>query len=146
MKKKFSKKWKASKKPTKQRKYHHNAPLHIKQKFMTARLSKDLQKKYNLKRISVKKGDTVKVARGQFKKKSGKITKVNLKKERVYIENMHLIKRDGTKVFYPIHPSNLIITELLIDDIKRKKKLEKKNGTPQKTSHTKDVANKEKAE
>ena len=30
-----------------------------------------------------------------------------------------MIKKDGTKVFYPIHPSNLVVTELNLDDKKR---------------------------
>ena len=122
----FSRAWKASKKPRKQRKYRYQAPLHIKQKFMIARLSKELQKKYNIKRIQVKKGDTVKIMRGQFQKKTGKVNAVNLKKERVFVENAHYIKKDGAKSFYPIHPSNLLITELIIEDKKRKNKLERK--------------------
>jgi len=126
MKNKFSRSWKASKKPRKQRKYRYQAPLHIKQKFMIARLSKELQKKYNIKRIQVKKGDTVKIMRGQFQKKTGKVNAVNLKKERVFVENAHYIKKDGAKSFYPIHPSNLLITELIIEDKKRKNKLERK--------------------
>jgi len=112
MKNKFSRSWKASKKPRKQRKYRYQAPLHIKQKFMIARLSKELQKKYNIKRIQVKK--------------TGKVNAVNLKKERVFVENAHYIKKDGAKSFYPIHPSNLLITELIIEDKKRKNKLERK--------------------
>ena len=126
MKNKFSRSWKASKKPRKQRKYRYQAPLHIKQKFMIARLSKELQKKYNIKRIQVKKGDTVKIMRGQFQKKTGKVNAVNLKKERVFVENAHYIKKDGAKSFYQIHPSNLLITELIIEDKKRKNKLERK--------------------
>ena len=93
---------------------------------MIARLSKELQKKYNIKRIQVKKGDTVKIMRGQFQKKTGKVNAVNLKKERVFVENAHYIKKDGAKSFYPIHPSNLLITELIIEDKKRKNKLERK--------------------
>ena len=126
MKNQFSHSWKASKKPRKQRKYRYHAPLHIKQKFMTAPLSKELQKKYSIKRIQVKKGDTIKIIRGQFKKKTGKVTSVNLKKERVFVENAHHTKKDGSKAFYPIHPSNLLITELIIEDKKRKNKLERK--------------------
>jgi len=143
--KKFSLAWNASKKPRKQRKYRFNAPLHIKQKFMTAPLSKELEKKFNIKKIQVKKGDTVKVMSGQFKKKSGKIVKVNLKKERLQIENIHWIKKDGSKVFYPIHPSKTMITDLLMDDKKRKKQTERKNDTSQKTGDTKNVANRKKA-
>ena len=111
---------------------------------MTAHLSKELQQKYGKKRIPLRKGDTVKIMIGQFKKKTGKVTKVNLRKERIYVENVHHAKRDGSKSFYPLHPSNVLITELYTEDKKRIKKWERKNGTHQKTSRAKDMADKEK--
>lgn len=119
MKKDFSNKWIKSKQPRKQRKYSYNAPLHIRGKFMGAHLSKDLMKKYNRRSIKVRKGDKVTILRGQFKKKAGRIERVDLKKTKVYITGIEMIKKDGTKVFYPIHPSNLIVTELNLDDKKR---------------------------
>ncbi|MEK6835561.1 MAG: 60S ribosomal protein L26, partial [Nanoarchaeota archaeon] len=36
------------------------------------------------------------------------------------------VKLDGSKVYYPLHPSNLMITELNLNDKKRKAKLERK--------------------
>ncbi len=86
---------------------------------MGAHLSKDLMKKYNRRSIKVRKGDKVTILRGQFKKKTGRIERVDLKKTKVYITGIEMIKKDGTKVFYPIHPSNLVITELNLDDKKR---------------------------
>ena len=144
MKKKYSKSWISSKQPRKQRKYRYNAPLHIKKKFVSANLSKELRKKYNKRSLQVKKGDTIKIIRGQFKGKTSKINRVSIKKTKVYLENINLIKKDGTKVFYPIHPSNLQITEILLEDKKRKRILERKNGTPIKTSSTKNMAAEEK--
>lgn len=126
MKKKFSKHWKSSKQRRKQRKYRYNAPLHIRQTFISANLSKELRKKYGKRNVPLKKGDIVKIMRGNFKKKTGKVTKVNLKKTKVNVEGINLTKKDGTKVFYPLSPSNLQIIELLIDDKKRKKLLERK--------------------
>lgn len=79
-----------------------------------------------MRNIPVRKGDIVKVLRGQFKKKSGKITKIFLKKTKVNVEGMDLIKKDGSKVPYLIHPSNLMITELNLEDKKRQKALTKK--------------------
>ncbi len=61
MKKKFSDKWKASKLPRKQRKYLANAPLHIKRKFLSANLSKELRKKHGKRSIPIRKGDTVRI-------------------------------------------------------------------------------------
>ena len=121
MKTKFSSSWKKSKQPRKQRKYRHNAPLHVKQKFVSVHLSKDLRKKHNKRSMNLRKGDSVKVARGQFKNKSGKVDEVRVKKTSVYVSGVELVKRDGTKSRYPIHPSNLIITELNMDDKMRNK-------------------------
>jgi len=119
MKKDFSSEWIRSKQPRKQRKYRYNAPLHIKGKFMAAHLSKELNKKYNRRSIKVRKGDKVTILRGQFRKKTGRIEKIDLKKTKTYIAGIEMIKKDGTKVLYPIHPSNLVVTELNLDDKKR---------------------------
>ncbi len=67
MKNKFSAKWKSSKQVRKQRKYRHNAPLHVKQKFVHVHLSKELKKKYQTRNLGLKKGDKVKVLRGQYR-------------------------------------------------------------------------------
>ncbi|MFH0936324.1 MAG: 50S ribosomal protein L24 [Candidatus Woesearchaeota archaeon] len=125
MKIKWSKHWKSSKQRRKQRKYRYNAPLHVRKKFLSVNLSKDLKKRYNTRNISLRKGDKVKVVRGQFKKHIGKVESLNYKKIRVYIEGINAVKKDGTKKFIPINPSNLMITELNLDDKERKKILER---------------------
>ena len=123
MKKKFSTSWKSSKQPRKQRKYRANAPLHIKKKLLNVNLSKDLRNKYKKRNIPVRKGDLVKILRGKFKKKQGKITVVNTKKAKVIIEGMQVKKQDGSKANIKFQPSNLQIIELNLDDSKRTKKL-----------------------
>jgi len=126
MKKKFSKKWIASKQPRKQVKYRANAKLHTKGKFVSVNLIKSLREKYEKRSLRLRKGDTVKILRGQFKNKSGKVSKVDIKKSKIFVESIHLIKKDGTKAFYPINPSNLQITEIVVDDKIRKQILERK--------------------
>ncbi len=125
MKKKFVSTWKRSKQPRKQRKYRYNAPYHLKQGMMGSHLSKELRVKYKLRSCPVRKGDKVKILRGQFKGQVGKVERVQFKKRRVYILGIEVIKKDGTKVMYPIHPSNLQIAELYLDDKKRLKRLKK---------------------
>ena len=49
----------------KQRNYRHKAPLHIKQKFVSAHLSKELRQKCGRRSLGVRKGDKVKVTTGQ---------------------------------------------------------------------------------
>ncbi|MEK6886542.1 MAG: 50S ribosomal protein L24 [Nanoarchaeota archaeon] len=122
----FSNAWISSSNPGKQRKYRFNAPLHKKRKFLSARLSKDLTKKYNTRNIPVRKGDRVKVIRGTYKGTLGKIERIELKRERIFVEGTDRTKRDGTKSLYPIHPSNVIIYDLVLDDKMRKKVLERK--------------------
>lgn len=116
MKKEWSSSWKSSKLPRKQRKYRYNAPLHVKQKFLGVHLSKELRKKYGKRSIGVRKGDSVKIMRGQFAGKAGKVNSVYLKRSRVAVEGIDNIKKDGTKRPYPLQPSNLMLTELNLDD------------------------------
>lgn len=92
---------------------------------MSAHLSKELIKKHKRRSMPIRKGDTVKVLRGSFKNKTGKVEFTNLKKIKVYLDTLHKTKKDGTKSFYPIHPSKLLITTLNLDDKERKKILER---------------------
>jgi len=133
MKTNFSTSWKSSKQPRKQRKYIANAPMHIKRKFVSSTLSKELRKKHNKRSIPIRTDDKVKVLRGQFKKKEGVVTKVNIKKSRIFIDSVQLLKKDGSKVFYPVHPSNVMITELNLTDKERRKIFDRKNDTPKET-------------
>jgi large subunit ribosomal protein L24 len=125
MKKSWSKSWKSSIQTRKQRKYQKNAPLHIKHKFLGASLSSDLRKKYSFRSLPVRVGDTVKIITGQFKGKEGKVTKVSLAKTRIHVEGATISKADGSDSFYPIHPSNVQIIKLNLDDEKRVAKIEK---------------------
>lgn len=115
MKSLFSIKWLSSIQPRKQRKFRANAPLHIKGSFLSAKLSKDLQEKQKTRSVRVRSGDKVKILRGQFKGKTGAVDKVVVSKERIYIAGAEIIKKDGGKVPYPIHPSNVMITSLSQD-------------------------------
>ncbi len=124
MKKIFSKKWNRSKQPRKQRKYRKNAPLNILGKFLGCHLSPELRKKYSKRSFRLRKGDTVKVLKGQFKGKSGKVENIDLIRSRAKIENINQIRKDGTKSSYPIKISNLMITVFDLSDKKRKIKLE----------------------
>ena len=126
MKKKFSTAWKSSKQPRKQRKYLTNAPIHIKTKNLGTNLSKELRKKHGMRNAIVRKGDTVKIMRGKFKKKQGKVIEVSTKRAKIYIDGMQTKKQDGSKVNVPFRASNLQIIELDTNDKKRFKKKEDK--------------------
>lgn len=127
MKIEFSKAWKSSKSPRKQRKYTYNAPLHIKSKMLGSHLSKELKQKYNKRSMRPITGDKVKVMIGTYKGKIGKIERIIVKDQKVMITGIDMIKKDGNKVLYPIHASNVQIIELNLTDKKRKKILDKSN-------------------
>jgi large subunit ribosomal protein L24 len=127
MKAQHSTAWVASAQRRKQRKYRYNAPQHIKGSFMIAPLSKDLATKHGVKRIRVRVGDKVRVLRGQFKSREGKVERVDIKNTKVFIAKVELVKKDGaTKVPYPINPSNVMIVELDTGDKRRAAKLKSK--------------------
>ncbi len=113
-----------SKDPSKQRKKFMSAPLHRLTKLMSVHLSKELREKYNKRAVPVRKGDTVKVLRGEFRGIQGKVINVDRKRKRIFIENVTRKKVDGSTVNVPIHVSNVMITQLNLDDKYRKTLLE----------------------
>ncbi len=125
----FSPKWKSSKDRKKQRKYIANAPLHIKSKFMSSHLSEALRKKYGIRSVRIRKGDKVKITLGQYKSKTGTIETIDMKNAEVTIDSIFTTKRDGSKSFYPIHPSNLEVQDLNLNDQIRKTKIESQSKT-----------------
>jgi large subunit ribosomal protein L24 len=124
MKAKHSRAWTGSKQPRKQRKYRYNAPLHIKGTFLIAPLVKDLRAKHKLRRLRVRTGDKVRIMRGQFRKREGKVDHVDVKKGKIFIVKVDTLKKDGaTRVLYPIDPSNVMIVEFDATDKRRQEKL-----------------------
>ena len=118
-KNKFSTSWRTSKRPGKQRKYKARMPMHLRRRLLSANLSKELRKKYGKRSIPLRKGDVVKVMRGKFSKKTGKILAVNSKRLNVEIEGLQIKKQDGSKANVRFTPSILQITELNAEDKKR---------------------------
>jgi large subunit ribosomal protein L24 len=115
-----------SKQPRKQRLSLYNAPLHLRHKLLTAKLSPELQKKLGVKRLPVRRGDTVLIMRGDFKGVTGKVVKVDLKRVRIYVEGATRTNSKGQTVYYPIHPSKVLIVDLDLSDKVRQKIIERK--------------------
>ena len=115
-----------SAKPRKQRKFLYTAPLHLKRKFLSSHLSKELREKYKRRALPLRRGDEVQIMRGKLKGKTGKIARVNYKKYRVYIEGATRKRTVGTEAQIGLHPSKLKIINLNIDDKRRQKILERK--------------------
>ena len=92
---------------------------------MSSHLSKDLRKKYDVRSIPVRKGDTVKIMRGPFKKREGKVQAVYRRRWCLHIEKIVKEKTNGQQAQLPIDPSNVLITSLKLDK-DRKALLERK--------------------
>ena len=117
--------WNRSIQPKKQKLFRYNAPNHVLAALDSSPLSDDLAKKHGIKKLVPRKGDKVKVLRGEFKGKTGAINRVYHKKSRLYIEGIEVAKKDGSKARYPVHITKVLITELNLDDKKRIKKIKK---------------------
>lgn len=115
-----------SRQPRKQRKRLYNAPLHLRHKVLNARLTEKLQVELGVKRLPVRRGDTVRILRGDWKGHEGKVVKVDLRKMRIYVEGVTVKKADGSPVLYPIHPSNVEIVKADVGDGVRKKIVERR--------------------
>jgi len=119
-------------KPAKQRKMLYQAPLHIRYKHFSAPLSTELRASHIVNALPVRSGDTVRIMRGDRSGFEGKVTRIDRKKYRVFIEGLTREKVDGTTIFVPVHPSKVMITRLNLDDKWRKKILERKRATAEK--------------
>jgi len=119
---------KPSSKPGKQRKKIFEAKLHQKRRLVSSHLEGSLIKKYNVRSVTVRKGDTVTIMRGKWKGMSGKVVNVDHKNMKVIVEGITNKKADGKEVEQPLEASNLLITKLDLSDKKRKSKLERLGG------------------
>jgi large subunit ribosomal protein L24 len=120
----------SSTKARKQRKARANAPLHKRKRMVSAHLDSALMKEYNVRSVAVRKGDTVRVIRGDkdFKASEAKVASVDLKHLKLIIENVTVPKADGTQKPKPVDPSNVLLTRLDLSDPWRKEKLDSLKG------------------
>jgi large subunit ribosomal protein L24 len=128
MKKEWSSKWVSSKQPRKQRKFRHNAPMHVRQKFVSAHLSEILRRRFGKRSLSLRKGDEVKIMRGSKRSFKGKIERIDLKTSKIYVEGLNVKKVDGSEVLKAVEPSNLLIVEPKMDDKRRQAVVERARG------------------
>ncbi|MFX1263875.1 MAG: 50S ribosomal protein L24 [Promethearchaeota archaeon] len=115
----------SSKSPRKQRRRIYKSPLHVRKNMLKCRLDEFLQEEYGIRSMVIKKGDLVRILRGQFRDTEGKVTSVDYRAIRVHLESATVTKADGKEANIPVHPSNLMLVKLELDD-DRKRLLEKK--------------------
>lgn len=100
----------------------HKAPLSVLSKMMSSHLSGELRKSHTHRSFRVVPGDSVVIKRGVYKGVDGKVEKIDLRRG-VAISGIQDEKTEGKKIDIYIHPSNLVITALNLDDKWRAKKL-----------------------
>ena len=108
-----------SKQPRKQRKALYNAPAHARGKHLSATLSKDLRADLGKRSLPLRSGDKVRVLRGDFKGHEGEVLDVENGSYKVTNEDVTLSNPDGTAVFLPVDPSNLMIIDADTKDDRR---------------------------
>lgn len=111
--------------PRKQRKALFRASLHTRHKLLGTHLSKELRIKFKKRALPVRKGDKVKVMRGEHRGKIAKVTEVYPQDGSVYLDGLMVTKNDGTKKHVPFRPSNLLLMEMELEDKRRKAALER---------------------
>ncbi len=121
---KWSKEWNSSTNPSKQRNYRENAPLHVKDKLVSANLDPELREELGTRSIPVRVGDRVKVMRGDESGEEGIVNGIDRRKERVFVNGIDNEKQDGSTREKALKPSNLQVTALNIDDERRLSKYE----------------------
>ncbi|XP_049483852.1 60S ribosomal protein L26-like, partial [Panthera uncia] len=97
-------------------KRHFSAPSHIRRKIMSSPLFKELQQKYNVRSMPIRKDDEVQVVRGHYKgQQIGKVVQVYRRKYVICMEEVQGEKANGTTVHVGIRPSKVVITRLKLD-------------------------------
>jgi large subunit ribosomal protein L24 len=104
----------------------------LRHKLMSAHLAPELVKSHGIKSLPVRKGDTVRIMRGDHEGFEGKISTVDLKHYRIFLEGLTREKVDGTVIFVSVHPSKVLIKNLNLGDKWRKRTIERKQQLPEK--------------
>ncbi len=99
-----------------------------KQKRLKAGLSKDLKAEYGIRTSTLRKGDTVRIAKGDYKGHEGKVSSVDVASLKITVEGVQMSKMDGTKKNVMISPSQVTLTKLDLSDKLRKKSLDRKKS------------------
>ena len=100
----------------------HHPSLSLRSSLVSSHLSKDLRETHHTRSIRVVSGDAVDIVRGEFRGASGKIDKVNPARG-VTISGIKGEKTAGEKFDIYIHPSNLRVSSLNMDDKRRADRL-----------------------
>ena len=112
-------------KRTAQRKLQLGAPSSIKRRLMSCHLSKTLRAEHKLRALPIKRGDEVKILKGKFKGRGGKVVQVYRRRNVIHVDKIQREKQNGQTVFCPIRPSYCVI-EKLLNNKDRKKTIDRR--------------------
>jgi len=86
---------------------------------MSSALSKELRNKYNCRSIPIRKDDEVRIVRGKYKGRDGKVTQVYRKKWVIHVDRVQRDKSNGASAPIGIHPSNVVVINIKLDKDRR---------------------------
>ncbi len=92
------------------RKKLYEMPVHRRKELVKAKVVKEAREELGT-RVVVKSGDTVRVMRGEFKGKEGKVVEVNRKEGTLAIEGVQRKNSQGKDVYIPVHASNVMVVK-----------------------------------
>ncbi len=102
--------------PSKQRKKNYNAQGQALRKLLAASLSEELQTTQGRRSYPVRKGDTVKILRGDYAGVEGKVNDIDTRGQRLFVEGVSREMTSGTSTNVSVHSSKVMITKLNLDD------------------------------
>ena len=102
--------------PSKQRRAIYKARGQRRRKLLAAPLSDDLRTTQGRRSYPVRKGDTVKIVRGDFAGVEGKVNDVDTSGRRLFVEGVSREMTSGTSTNVSVHCSKVMITKLNLDD------------------------------
>jgi len=102
--------------PSRQRKEIYEAEGQRLRKLLAAPLSDELRRVQGRRSYPVRKGDTVKIVRGDFAGVEGKVTDIDTHGRRLFVEGVTREMTSGTSTNVSVHSSKVMITKLNLDD------------------------------
>jgi large subunit ribosomal protein L24 len=76
-------------------------------------------RQFGRRSLPIRKGDEVRLMRGKSKGIKGVVDRIDMKKNKIYVDGIIAKKVDGSEVMKALEPSNLMITKPNMDDKKR---------------------------
>ena len=117
-------------KQRRQRRLATSATAKERRQMMGCNLSEELRERYEVRSLGLRKGDTVKIRRGDFAGIEGKVVETDPQHQRVIVEGVTREKVSGEQKRVPVHVSKVTVTGLDTGDKWRSQRLERRPEEP----------------